>query len=163
MDPAQNGRNWTTVDKDLNRVSHLEMATQYAARPLVGVGASLVFIVFGGLLAAYFVGISPGFMVVVAAAAVGAYMALNIGANDVANNMGPAVGANALSMAGAIARVLLRGVLEPRRLASTFLMPASSSTVRMEPPAITPVPGAAGRIRTLAAPSRPLLRVGIEE
>jgi PiT family inorganic phosphate transporter len=42
-------------------------------------------------------------MVVVAAAAVGAYMALNIGANDVANNMGPAVGANALSMAGAIA------------------------------------------------------------
>ena len=103
MDPAQSGRNWTTVDKDLNRVSRLEMATHYAARPLVGVGASLVFIVFGGLLAAYFVGISPGFMVVVAAAAVGAYMALNIGANDVANNMGPAVGANALSMAGAIA------------------------------------------------------------
>jgi PiT family inorganic phosphate transporter len=30
-------------------------------------------------------------------------MALNIGANDVANNMGPAVGANALTMAGAIA------------------------------------------------------------
>ncbi len=30
-------------------------------------------------------------------------MALNIGANDVANNMGPAVGANALSMGGAIA------------------------------------------------------------
>ena len=29
-------------------------------------------------------------------------MALNIGANDVANNMGPAVGANALTMAGAI-------------------------------------------------------------
>ncbi|REG26892.1 PiT family inorganic phosphate transporter, partial [Paracoccus versutus] len=29
-------------------------------------------------------------------------MALNIGANDVANNMGPAVGANALSMGGAI-------------------------------------------------------------
>lgn len=103
MDPAQNGRNWTTVDKDLNRVSHLEMATHYAARPLVGVGASLVFIVFGGLLGAYFVGVTPGFMVVVAAAAVGAYMALNIGANDVANNMGPAVGANALSMAGAIA------------------------------------------------------------
>jgi len=30
-------------------------------------------------------------------------MALNIGANDVANNMGPAVGANALTMGGAIA------------------------------------------------------------
>ena len=60
------------------------------------------------------------------------------------------------------ARALLSGVLEPSRLASTFLMPASSSTVRIEPPAITPVPGAAGRINTLAAPSRPLLRVGIE-
>ncbi|MAF14637.1 MAG: inorganic phosphate transporter [Marinomonas sp.] len=36
------------------------------------------------------------------AAAFGAYMALNIGANDVANNVGPAVGSKALSMAGAI-------------------------------------------------------------
>ncbi|TPE49342.1 inorganic phosphate transporter [Maribrevibacterium harenarium] len=36
------------------------------------------------------------------AAAIGAYMALNIGANDVANNVGPAVGAKALSMTGAI-------------------------------------------------------------
>ncbi len=42
-------------------------------------------------------------LIVVAAAVFGAYMALNIGANDVANNMGPAVGANALSMGGAIA------------------------------------------------------------
>ena len=36
------------------------------------------------------------------AAAIGAYMALNIGANDVANNVGPAVGSQALSMTGAI-------------------------------------------------------------
>lgn len=36
------------------------------------------------------------------AAAIGAYMALNIGANDVANNVGPAVGSKALSMTGAI-------------------------------------------------------------
>jgi PiT family inorganic phosphate transporter len=32
----------------------------------------------------------------------GAYMAMNIGANDVANNVGPAVGAKALTMGGAI-------------------------------------------------------------
>ncbi len=32
----------------------------------------------------------------------GAYMALNIGANDVANNVGPAVGSKALTMGGAI-------------------------------------------------------------
>jgi len=33
----------------------------------------------------------------------GAYMAMNIGANDVANNIGPAVGSKALTMTGAIA------------------------------------------------------------
>ncbi|MDR2905657.1 MAG: inorganic phosphate transporter [Helicobacteraceae bacterium] len=38
----------------------------------------------------------------VIAALIGAYMAMNIGANDVANNMGPAVGSKALTMAGAI-------------------------------------------------------------
>ncbi len=36
------------------------------------------------------------------AAIVGGYMALNIGANDVANNIGPAVGSGALSLTGAI-------------------------------------------------------------
>jgi PiT family inorganic phosphate transporter len=38
----------------------------------------------------------------VAAAVIGAYMALNIGANDVANNVGPAVGSFAISLTGAI-------------------------------------------------------------
>jgi len=36
------------------------------------------------------------------AAVFGAYMALNIGANDVANNVGPAVGSKALTLGGAI-------------------------------------------------------------
>ncbi|MCV2449699.1 inorganic phosphate transporter, partial [Paracoccus sp. DMF] len=52
--------------------------------------------------AAMLLGQSGEMLVVVTAAVFGAYMALNIGANDVANNMGPAVGANALSMGGAI-------------------------------------------------------------
>jgi PiT family inorganic phosphate transporter len=38
----------------------------------------------------------------VLSAVFGAYMAMNIGANDVANNVGPAVGSGALSIAGAI-------------------------------------------------------------
>ena len=37
------------------------------------------------------------------AAVIGGYMAMNIGANDVANNVGPAVGSRALTMGGAIA------------------------------------------------------------
>lgn len=42
-------------------------------------------------------------IMLVVAAAFGAYMAMNIGANDVANNVGPAVGAKAMSLATAIA------------------------------------------------------------
>jgi len=38
----------------------------------------------------------------IAAAVIGAYMAINIGANDVANNVGPAVGSFALTLSGAI-------------------------------------------------------------
>ncbi|CAG0908404.1 unnamed protein product [Cyprideis torosa] len=38
----------------------------------------------------------------IAAAVIGAYMAMNIGANDVANNVGPAVGSYALTLTGAI-------------------------------------------------------------
>lgn len=42
-------------------------------------------------------------MTLVVAAGIGIYMAMNIGANDVANNVGPAVGAKAMSMLTAIA------------------------------------------------------------
>lgn len=41
-----------------------------------------------------------GFLII--GAVFGAYMAMNIGANDVANNVGPAVGSKALTMMGAI-------------------------------------------------------------
>jgi inorganic phosphate transporter, PiT family len=37
------------------------------------------------------------------AAMIGGYMAMNIGANDVANNLGPAVGSQAISLTGALA------------------------------------------------------------
>jgi PiT family inorganic phosphate transporter len=98
--PSEN--QWRTLDKDLKRISQVEYATQYVSRPLVGIGLSLAFIVVAALGAAFLFGMQPTSYAVVAAAAFGAYMALNIGANDVANNMGPAVGANALTMGGAI-------------------------------------------------------------
>ncbi|WP_264210403.1 inorganic phosphate transporter [Leisingera thetidis] len=102
MSDADPRTQWNTLDKDLNRISQLELATAYASRPLVAPGIALAFIVLAGLGAGVFFGGSAMSMVVVAAAAFGAYMAINIGANDVANNMGPAVGANALTMGGAI-------------------------------------------------------------
>lgn len=93
---------WKTLDKDLDRIGALEEAALFVSRPLVAPGLALVFIVLATLVAALFIGREPSAVVVVAAAAVGAYMALNIGANDVANNMGPAVGSNALSMGWAL-------------------------------------------------------------
>nr|WP_093420738.1 inorganic phosphate transporter [Tranquillimonas alkanivorans] len=93
---------WKTLDKDLNRISRVEYATLYVSRPLVGIGVSLAFVVLATLAAGLVFGQSSGIVFVLTAAALGAYMALNIGANDVANNMGPAVGAKALSLVGAI-------------------------------------------------------------
>ena len=96
------GSQWKTLDKDLNRISQVELAATYVARPLVAPGIALAFIVVAGAVAAVIFGQQPSSFVVIAAAVFGAYMAVNIGANDVANNMGPAVGANALTMGGAI-------------------------------------------------------------
>ena len=93
---------WKTLDKDLGRVVQLEQATAAVARPMVSIGISLVFVMVCGMAAFFLSGHGSGTLIIVAAAVFGAYMALNIGANDVANNMGPAVGANALSMGGAL-------------------------------------------------------------
>lgn len=94
---------WQALDSDLHRISRVETANAHVARPLLAPGLALAFMALAGLAAAVLFGQMDGAFVVVAAAAVGAYMAINIGANDVANNMGPAVGANALTMGGAIA------------------------------------------------------------
>lgn len=99
-DPGQN--RWKTLDKDLARLSQLEAATAAIGKPSFAIGFSLIFIVICGLVAYVLAGGAPGTGVIVVAAVFGAYMALNIGANDVANNMGPAVGANALTMGGAL-------------------------------------------------------------
>ena len=50
---------------------------------------------------------------------------------------------------------MLIGFDVPSDFASTSRMPPSSSTARTPPPAMTPVPGEAGRSITLAAPNRP--------
>ena len=100
-------RHLDTLDRDLGRFARLETAGGYVSRPLVAPGIALVFIILAGLGAAMLLDQTSQMLIVVAAAAFGAYMALNIGANDVANNMGPAVGANALSMGGAIAMAVV--------------------------------------------------------
>jgi PiT family inorganic phosphate transporter len=70
---------------------------------LVPIGLSIVFLALVGLFVAgsqstY----GEDWLIVAIAAIVGGYMALNIGANDVANNMGPAVGGKVLTIFGAV-------------------------------------------------------------
>ena len=92
----------STLDKDLGKFTYLEDAGQFVARSLVRPAAGLIFLVLAGLLASLYVGNSPGAIGIIAGAALGAYMAINIGANDVTNNVGAAVGAKAMTMMQAL-------------------------------------------------------------
>jgi inorganic phosphate transporter, PiT family len=93
----------STLDKDLKKVVRIKDATQTLSRSLASRGMLIVFLIGAMIVAG--LSISPGSFnhLVVIAVVVAAYMALNIGANDVANNMGPAVGSRVLTMGGAIA------------------------------------------------------------
>lgn len=92
----------TSLDKDLGKLNRLEEATYSVSRSLFAVGFALLFLALAGIVASIQIGSEPNAILVIAAAVIGGYMALNIGANDVANNVGPAVGARALTMTGAL-------------------------------------------------------------
>ncbi len=62
---------------------------------------AISFLVAIAFFAGIYLNTNSGIMLIVAAV-IGGYMAMNIGANDVANNVGPAVGSKALTMGGAI-------------------------------------------------------------
>lgn len=130
-------RSWKTLNKDLERISALEQATAYISRPLVAPGLALAFMALTGLITAILIGFDPLGLVVIAAAIIGAYMAINIGANDVANNMGPAVGSRALTKGtaliiaaicetagaliagGEVVSTVSRGIIAPEAVAET--------------------------------------------
>lgn len=72
-------------------------------------GIVIIFMITVLILSYNSMGELPTNAFLVIAALFGAYMAMNIGANDVANNVGPAVGSKALTMGGAI---LIAGIFE---------------------------------------------------
>ncbi len=92
-----------TLDKDLDKIAHVEEAAHHVSRGFAPVGIALIFLVLATVLAGAAVMDRPGAAIIIAAAAIGAYMAMNIGANDVTNNVGPAVGSRAMTMGVALA------------------------------------------------------------
>ncbi|MGK2923930.1 MAG: inorganic phosphate transporter, partial [Methyloceanibacter sp.] len=92
----------TSLDKDLRKIERLEEATRAVSRNRLTLGIAVLFLATAGVLASSQIGASQNAVLMVVAAVIGGYMALTIGANDVANNVGPAVGARALTMTGAL-------------------------------------------------------------
>lgn len=88
---------------ELKNINDIDDATKHARRELFRIGTALLFIV-GIMLYTISQGGSDGHpsTLLIIAAMIGGYMAMNIGANDVANNVGPAVGSKALTLTGAI-------------------------------------------------------------
>ena len=89
-----------SLDKDLAKLVRLELATRSLTTDSVSTAIALLFLIGAGLVAALFAGVQTEIAIVVFAAVLGGYMALNIGANDVANNVGPAVGSKSMTLIG---------------------------------------------------------------
>lgn len=85
----------------LKHIEELEKATKKGKNELFRLGIALLFIV-GVMLYASAQELGQGSVLLAIAAMIGGYMAINIGANDVANNVGPAVGSKALTLGGAL-------------------------------------------------------------
>ncbi len=87
---------------ELKNIAQVDSTASGTGKELFRIGCVLLFMV--GIM--IFVNVmtnpigSPTLLII--AAVIGGYMAINIGANDVANNVGPAVGSKALTMTSAI-------------------------------------------------------------
>jgi PiT family inorganic phosphate transporter len=91
-----------TLDKDLEKFSFIEASTQFVMKRAAAPGLAAIFLALAAVLSSFFVSTDEVAMIIIAAAAVAAYMAMNIGANDVTNNVGAAVGAKAITLVGAL-------------------------------------------------------------
>ena len=127
----------TPLDKDLKRIRRMEEAVATTTgRTSTRIGLGLLFLIGVCLFAGAQSGGVEQFWLVVIAGVIAGYMALNIGANDVANNVSPAVGSQALTLTGALAIAAIfeaagaiiaggdvvatvsKGIVDPARLAS---------------------------------------------
>jgi PiT family inorganic phosphate transporter len=83
---------------DIKTIKTIESATEKSLSSFAKLSFSLLFLLAVFLWTYSSHGKVPDNTFLIIGAIFGAYMALNIGANDVANNVGPAVGAKALTL-----------------------------------------------------------------
>ena len=95
---------------ELKNLQQIENATRFGRKEMFRFGTALLFIVGIMLYSSNIHALgAPISIELVVAAMIGGYMAMNIGANDVANNVGPSVGSKALTLTGAI---IIAGIFE---------------------------------------------------
>ena len=126
-------RDYPILDKDLGRISNAEHASVQSLRPVIRFGIALILVALVALAAIGGLGHHPSVGLIVAGLAVGTYLALSIGGNDVANSLGPAVGAGAIGLTTGlllvgmmqVAGAVLAGGGVTGRLADGIVMPGA--------------------------------------
>ena len=89
---------------DLRRFAYTQRKLIEQKKTFIFLGLASIFLILVASLVEQYVSLgNEQTFILVAAAIIGGYMALNIGANDVANNMGPAVGGKVISVGTAVA------------------------------------------------------------
>lgn len=88
---------------EFQNINEIEDATHKSRKEMFRLGTALLFIILIMFFSANLhTGTGSVSIELVIGAMIGGYMAMNIGANDVANNVGPAVGSKAVTLTGAI-------------------------------------------------------------
>lgn len=100
-------RGFHILDKDLGRITHVETAQVHAFRPVLRLGLAILLCVAVLILSMGVLGHDPGFVGMGAGLIVACWLGLAIGSNDVANSLGPAVGAGAIGLLPGLALVAL--------------------------------------------------------
>ncbi len=123
---------------EVSTISKMEKkARKSSGMDFMRLGLGLIFMVGVMFYSLHSNGSVPNATFLAVATLFGAYMAMNIGANDVANNVGPAVGSKALTLVGAIiiavifetagaliaggevVKTIKKGIIDPSMIADT--------------------------------------------
>lgn len=91
-----------SISKDLKQIDRFQKAAKQVSAGFAPMGIAFLFLLGVFYAISMITGEMNNNTIIMLAGVLGGYMALNIGANDVANNVSPAVGSKALTMTGAL-------------------------------------------------------------